>query len=91
MGDEALEVLIRRLDRIERLILDQKTVREWYGTEEFAEAVGKAEFTVREWCRYGRVRATKRRSGRGRYCSWAIPHEELLRYQREGLLPERRA
>lgn len=88
MGDEILEQLIGRLDRIERLILDQKTVREWYGTEELAERVGKAEFTVREWCRHGRVRAEKRKSGRGRFCSWAISHDELLRYEKEGLLPE---
>ncbi len=86
MEDDALEVLIRRLDRIERLIQDQKTVREWYTTEEFAERVGKAEFTVREWCRHGRINARKRMSGRGGSCSWAVSHDELLRYQRDGLL-----
>lgn len=91
MGDEILEQLLRRLDRIEQLILDQKTVREWYTTEEFAERVGKAEFTVREWCRHGRIRAEKRKSGRGSFCSWAISHGEYLRYQREGLLPEGRS
>ena len=89
MGDEILELLLRRLDRIERLILDQKTVREWYSTEEFAERVGKAEFTVREWCRHGRIFAEKRRSGRGAFCAWAIAHVEFLRYQREGLIPGR--
>jgi hypothetical protein len=87
MGDQGLEQLIRRLDRIEQLLLDQRSVREWYGTEEFAERVGKAEFTVREWCRHGRIRAEKRKSGRGRFCAWAISHDEFLRYQREGLLP----
>ena len=90
MANEIVELLIRRLDRIERLILEQKTAREWYTTEEFAERVGKAEFTVREWCRHGRIGARKRKSGRGRFCSWAIAHEEYLRYQREGLLPEAR-
>ncbi len=87
MADEIVELLIRRLDRIERLILDQKMIREWYTTEEFAGRVGKAEFTVREWCRHGRIHAEKRKSGRGASCSWAISHDELLRYQREGLLP----
>ena len=82
MSDEALELLIRRLDRIERLILDQKAIREWYSTEEFAAMVCKAEFTVREWCRHGRISAS-----RGGSCAWAISHEEFLRYQREGLLP----
>jgi hypothetical protein len=64
------------------------TVKDWYTTEEFAQIVGKAEFTCREWCRHGRIHAAKRKSGRGKSCSWATSHEELLRYQREGLLPE---
>ena len=50
--------------------------------------LGKAEFTVREWCRRRRIHAQKRRSGRGKFCSWVISHEELQRIQREGLLPE---
>ncbi len=87
MGDANLEMLIRRLDQIERILLDQRTARDWYSTEELAERVGKAEFTVREWCRLGRIRAAKRRSGRGKFCAWAIAHDEYLRYQREGLLP----
>src|SRR3954451_10192772 len=90
MGDEILELLIRRLDQIERLILEQNTVREWYTTEEFAGRVGKAEFTVREHCRLGRLNARKRRSGRGKHASWVLSHDELLRYQREGLLPHTR-
>jgi hypothetical protein len=59
---------------------------EWYSTDEFARLVAKAEFTVREWCRHGRIKAQKRLSGRGNSPAWVISHEELLRYQREGLL-----
>jgi hypothetical protein len=62
-------------------------VKDWYSTEEFARLAGKAEFTVREWCRHGRVRAQKRLSGRGASSAWVVSHAELLRYQREGLLP----
>jgi hypothetical protein len=40
--------------------------------------------------RLGRIRALKKASGRGKHASWVIPHEELLRFQREGLLPDRR-
>ncbi len=65
-------------------------MRDWYSTNEVAEILGKAEFTVREWCRLGRIRAEKRRSGRGAYPSWVISHEELLRIQKEGLLPIRK-
>ena len=49
-----------------------------------------AEFTTREWCRHGRIRAEKRHSGRGKHCDWVIAHDEMLRYRREGLLPNRR-
>jgi hypothetical protein len=83
-----------RLEKIEALLavlVERETAREWYTTEQFAQLVGKAEFTVREWCRHGRVRAEKRMSGRGAHPAWVIGHAELLRYQREGLLPARRS
>lgn len=79
-----------RLDRIEQMIsvlVERETVREWYTPLEFARQVGKAEFTVREWCRAGRVRSAKKGSGRGRFLAWVISHDELLRYRRDGLLP----
>lgn len=82
-----------RLEKIESLLValvERETIKDWYATDEFARLVGKAEFTVREWCRHGRVRAEKRNSGRGSYPSWVISHQELLRYRREGLLPARR-
>ena len=82
--------LQERLDRIESLLthlVERQQTKEWYTTDELAGLVGKAEFTVREWCRLGRIRAAKRQSGRGAYPAWVISHEELLRYQKEGLRP----
>ena len=79
-----------RLDRIEAILAslaERERVKEFYSTDEFARLVGKREFTVREWARLGRIHAQKRRSGRGAFASWVISHQELLRYQREGLLP----
>jgi hypothetical protein len=79
-----------RLDRIEALLtslVEREQIKDWYDVEEFAGIVSKAEFTCREWCRLGRIRATKKRSGRGKYQSWAISHDELLRYRKDGLLP----
>jgi hypothetical protein len=79
-----------RLDRIEGMLtalVERQTTKDFYSTDEFARIVGKAEFTVREWCRLGRIRAEKRRSGRGAHAAWVVSHEELMRYQREGLLP----
>ena len=66
-------------------------MKDYYEIDEFAKLAGKANFTVREWARLGRIRAEKRRSGRGRFAAWVISHQEWLRYQREGLLPEKRA
>jgi hypothetical protein len=83
--------LIDRLDRIEealRLLVEQRTVKEWYTTSEMAKLLDKAEFTVREWCRLGRVRAQKKRCGRGAASEWIVSHEELTRIRNEGLLPE---
>lgn len=79
-----------RLEKIEAmltLLVERQTVKDFYEIEEFANLVGKAAFTVREWARLGRIKAVKRRSGRGAFCSWAVSHAELQRYQKEGLLP----
>ena len=87
---EAVVTTDERLEKIEALLttlVAREVVREWYTTAEFAAAVGKAEFTVREWCRHGRVNAGKRASGRGPFPTWVVSHQELLRYQRDGLLP----
>jgi hypothetical protein len=79
-----------RLKKIEEMLVilvERQRVQDWYSTEEFAQMVGKAGFTVREWCRLRRIHAEKRMSGRGAHAAWVISHEELLRYQRKGLLP----
>lgn len=76
-------------EQITQLLDSVKTQQkqDWYTIEQFARIVDKAEFTVREWCRDGRVNADKQRSGRGRHQSWTISHSEIERYHREGLLP----
>lgn len=79
----------QRLNRIETMVqslLEQDSIKEWYNTAELAGLLGKAEFTVREWCRLGRIRAKKWAGGRGAHASWVVSHEELLRYRRDGLL-----
>lgn len=90
---DQLQIVLDRLERIEgtlALLVEKQAVKEWYATDEIARIVGKAEFTVREWCRLGRMHAEKRMSGRGAFPAWVVSHQELLRYQREGLLPMRR-
>ncbi|MGD0141448.1 MAG: hypothetical protein ABSD28_21535, partial [Tepidisphaeraceae bacterium] len=58
-----------------------------YTTAEFGRLIRVSNWYARELCRKGRVHATKANSGRGRSCEWRISHQELLRYQKEGLLP----
>jgi hypothetical protein len=82
-----------RLSRIESMLvtlIERQAVKEYYTPEEFARIVGREAFTCREYCRLGRIRAQKRASGRGKHAAWVISHDELLRFQREGLLPDRR-
>jgi hypothetical protein len=93
MGPDQMNVLLERLERIEAALaelLRQRTVKDWYSTDEVARDLGKAEFTVREWCRQGRIHAAKKGSGRGKFQSWAVSHDELARIRREGLLPPRK-
>ncbi len=96
MTTDNFQEIIARLERIETQVAEvrdqlasQKTVKAHYSTAEVAEALGKAEFTVREWCRHGRIRAEKRPCGRGRSQEWMINHDELTRIRNEGLLPLR--
>lgn len=87
---DRIEEVIDRLAKVEAaldLLVKRETAKDWYSTEELAQIVGKAEFTVREWCRLGRVRAEKKGSGRGKFFAWVVCHDEVLRIQRDGLLP----
>ena len=91
MTTNEIIAILDRLDRIEStlsVLAEQRTIKEWYTTAEIAKILGKAEFTVREWCRLGRVRAQKKKCGRGASSEWIVSHEELTRVRNEGLLPE---
>lgn len=69
------------------ILASQRTVKEWYTTHDIAAMFDKAEYTVREWCRLGRINAVKIPSLRGGEQEWRISHAEVVRYQNEGLLP----
>jgi hypothetical protein len=82
-----------RLEKIEAMLVvlvDRQQTKEFYEIQEFAKLVGKSCFTCREWCRLGRISADKKLSGRGAYTRWVVSHAELLRYEKEGLLPNQR-
>ena len=80
-----LEERLTRIEAMLAVLVEGQQVRQWYSVEQFARIVGRSAFTCREWCRRGRILAEKKNSGRGAHSSWAISHDELLRYQREGL------
>lgn len=81
-----------RLERIEEMLLtliDRQQFKDFYSTAEVASLMERAEWTVRNWCRLGRIHAEKIGYGRGNSEEWRISHSELLRIQNEGLLPLR--
>jgi hypothetical protein len=82
-----LSQLVAMIAEVRDILLSQRVTRDYYSTEQAAQILGKANWTVREWCRQGRVHAEKRRSGRGRSLDWVISNAELQRIQKEGLLP----
>ena len=90
VAPEQTDGVAERLDRIEALmrqLVGKEPTKEWYTTAEAAKHLGKRPFTVREWCRLGRVHAEKRVCGRGFDSEWMIAHEELDRIRNHGLLP----
>ncbi len=82
-----LEERLLRIESMLAVLVERQPGRDWYSVEEFARVVGRSEFTCREWCRRGRIHAQKKHSGRGAHASWVISHDELQRFQREGLRP----
>ena len=85
----SIRELLMRVESMLCELLEHQPPREWYSTDQFAKEVGLAEVTVRGHCRLGRLNAEKQKSGRGAHASWVLSRVELLRYQREGLLPTR--
>lgn len=78
---------IAELKAMLRQLLAQPVTKEKYTTAEVSELLGKAEYTVREWCRQGRIQAIKKPCGRGKAGEWLITHDELTRLRNDGLLP----
>jgi len=87
---EMILKLDARLARIEASLAGpsptKRMNREWLTVGEAAKALEKQPFTVREWCRLGRIHAKKRKCGRGRTTEWVISVQEIERYLNEGLL-----
>ncbi len=80
-------LVITALAELRAFVINQRTVKDWYSPEEVAEMLGKQPYTVREWCRYRRINARKRPTGRGGAKEWEISREEVERIKSHGLLP----
>jgi Helix-turn-helix domain len=90
MVADEMSLVLERLNRIEAVLtqlVHDRASKEYYTTDEVATILKKRPFTVREWCRLGRIHAEKRECGRGAASEWLISHLELVRIQNHGLLP----
>ena len=74
------------LAEIHEMLASRQVEKDWYTVREVAEILKKSEFTVREWCRLGRVFAEKRACGRGHSKEWIISANEINRIKNAGLL-----
>lgn len=89
MNEEISEILRSLDDRLAKIeeSIGPAFQREWFSVSEVAEMLDKKPFTIREWCRLGRINAQKRKCGRGRTSEWVVSREEIQRYLNYGLLP----
>jgi len=88
MKDPLADVVdhLARIEAALHALALEKSIKDRYSTAEVAALVGKAEYTVREWCRQGRIRASKKSYSRGAHAEWLISRDELARFRSEGLL-----
>ncbi len=76
-----LEGLSDRLARLEKAT--QATAsKAGYSVSDVAFRLGLAEWTVRDWCRDGKIKAAKNSRG-----MWTVSPEEIARLEREGPAP----
>jgi hypothetical protein len=83
----AVEDLKALVKEVFDVIMGHQPQKEFYTIQEAAVLLNREPYTVREWCRLGRVNGVKAHCGRGADNEWRISHAEIIRIQNEGLLP----
>jgi hypothetical protein len=84
--------LLKALDELKSLVailVSRSGIKTYLSVAEVAHLVGKAPYTVRQWCRLGRLNAEKQLCRRGKHAAYVVSMTELQRYEKEGLLPLR--
>jgi ribosomal protein L16 Arg81 hydroxylase len=82
-----MKELINRYAQLEKRF-NLSVEKESYTVEQAGERLNRKPWTVRQWCNKGQVKGAYKVHGKGRTGEWRIPHEELVRLQNEGPLPE---
>lgn len=84
---QRLSVVEKSVAEIHQLVSASSVQKEWYTTNELAEALGKSQYTVQErWCNDGRIECEKDAdSGK-----WRIPGSEYRRLLGGGALLSKR-
>lgn len=85
---ELVVELMQHIDKLYERIGEQNSeLPEALSVEQAADYLGRRPYTVRQWCRNGRIKACRAQSGKGPYKEWRISKESIEYYQANGLLP----
>ena len=79
-----LDDLMAKLVAIEQKLVAFAKPKSYYTIAESAEFLNKTEYTVREYCKSGKLLAEKANVFSGMHQQWRIAYDELLRFIREG-------
>ena len=84
---QRLAALEEKVGDVHQVMLAQRVEKEWYTTNELAEALDKSQYTIQErWCNDGRIECEKApESGK-----WRIPGHEFQRLVAGGALKQKK-